>query len=63
MTHSCRLITGGKDGCLKVWNFNNGQCLKTLRRGMYCNLHFSLKIKWLNKRLVIKLDTNTSLDI
>uniref|UniRef100_A0A3B4WTK8 WD repeat-containing protein 49-like n=1 Tax=Seriola lalandi dorsalis TaxID=1841481 RepID=A0A3B4WTK8_SERLL len=28
-----RLITGGRDGCLKIWNFNNGQCLKTLKRG------------------------------
>ena len=31
----CRLITGGNDGCLKIWNFNNGQCLKTLKRGKY----------------------------
>ena len=22
-----RLITGGRDGSLKVWNFNNGACL------------------------------------
>uniref|UniRef100_A0A3P8SMW7 Uncharacterized protein n=1 Tax=Amphiprion percula TaxID=161767 RepID=A0A3P8SMW7_AMPPE len=28
-----RLITGGTDGCLKIWNFNNGQCLKTLKKG------------------------------
>ncbi|KAK2846747.1 hypothetical protein Q5P01_009746 [Channa striata] len=27
-----RLITGGTDGCLKIWNFNNGQCLKTLKK-------------------------------
>ncbi|XP_051253152.1 WD repeat-containing protein on Y chromosome isoform X2 [Dicentrarchus labrax] len=27
-----RLITGGRDGCLKIWNFNNGQCLKTLQK-------------------------------
>ncbi|XP_029027230.1 WD repeat-containing protein on Y chromosome isoform X2 [Betta splendens] len=27
-----RLITGGKDGCLKIWNFNTGQCLKTLKK-------------------------------
>ncbi|CAM9527261.1 unnamed protein product [Lampetra fluviatilis] len=27
-----RLITGGRDGCLKVWNYNNGQCLRTLRK-------------------------------
>uniref|UniRef100_A0A3P8XSW6 WD40 repeat domain 95 n=1 Tax=Esox lucius TaxID=8010 RepID=A0A3P8XSW6_ESOLU len=27
-----RLVTGGRDGSLKIWNFNNGQCLKTLRK-------------------------------
>ncbi|XP_028275016.1 WD repeat-containing protein on Y chromosome [Parambassis ranga] len=31
-----RLITGGSDGCLKMWNFNNGQCLKTLQRDGEC---------------------------
>lgn len=41
----CRLITGGRDGCLKIWNFNNGLCLKTLKKGMYCKFsHYSLKI-------------------
>ncbi|XP_053166341.1 WD repeat-containing protein 49-like isoform X2 [Hemicordylus capensis] len=27
-----RLITGGRDGCLKIWNYNNGHCLYTLKR-------------------------------
>ncbi|CAI5773096.1 repeat-containing on Y chromosome-like isoform X1 [Podarcis lilfordi] len=27
-----RLITGGRDGCLNVWNYNNGHCLHTLKR-------------------------------
>ncbi|XP_070553109.1 cilia- and flagella-associated protein 337-like isoform X2 [Ptychodera flava] len=27
-----RLITGGRDGKLKVWNYNNGHCLKTLEK-------------------------------
>ncbi|XP_072548045.1 cilia- and flagella-associated protein 337 [Salminus brasiliensis] len=27
-----RLVTGGRDGCLKIWNFNNGHCLKILSR-------------------------------
>lgn len=35
---ACRLITGGRDGCLKIWNFNNGQCLKTLKKGTYWKL-------------------------
>ncbi|KAJ7995130.1 hypothetical protein DPEC_G00241370, partial [Dallia pectoralis] len=32
-----RLVTGGRDGFLKIWNFNNGQCLKTLRKDGVCN--------------------------
>ncbi len=31
-----RLLTGGKDGSLKIWNFNNGACLHVLRN-MYSN--------------------------
>nr|XP_033806006.1 WD repeat-containing protein on Y chromosome-like [Geotrypetes seraphini] len=27
-----RLVSGGRDGCLKIWNYNNGHCLRTLRR-------------------------------
>ncbi|MCO5601854.1 hypothetical protein L7F22_055979 [Adiantum nelumboides] len=26
-----RLIVGGQDGCLSMWNFNNGQCLKEFK--------------------------------
>ncbi|XP_038200439.2 WD repeat-containing protein 49-like [Arvicola amphibius] len=26
-----RLVTGGRDGCLKIWNYNNGNCLHTLQ--------------------------------
>ncbi|KAM4859953.1 cilia- and flagella-associated protein 337-like [Thomomys bottae] len=25
-----RLVTGGRDGCLKIWTYNNGYCLHTL---------------------------------
>lgn len=25
-----RLITGGRDGTIKIWNFNNGACLTVL---------------------------------
>ncbi|XP_010622262.1 uncharacterized protein LOC104862195 [Fukomys damarensis] len=27
-----RLITGGRDGCLKIWSYNNGHCLHTLKQ-------------------------------
>ena len=26
-----RLITGAKDGSIKVWNFNNGSCLRSMQ--------------------------------
>ncbi|XP_052610544.1 WD repeat-containing protein 49-like [Peromyscus californicus insignis] len=26
-----RLVTGGRDGCLKMWSYNSGHCLHTLR--------------------------------
>ena len=25
-----RLVTGGRDGSVKIWNFNNGACLREL---------------------------------
>ena len=28
-----RLITGGRDGILKIWNYNNGHCLRVLKKG------------------------------
>ncbi|CAL1540983.1 unnamed protein product [Lymnaea stagnalis] len=27
-----RLITGGRDGALKIWNYNNGHCLRVLKK-------------------------------
>jgi WD40 repeat protein len=27
-----RLITGGRDGLCKIWNYNNGHCLKILKK-------------------------------
>ena len=26
-----RLLTGGRDGSLKLWNFNNGACLRVFK--------------------------------
>ena len=30
-----KLLTGGKDGSIKVWNFNNGACLCVLRNNYH----------------------------
>ncbi|XP_072433361.1 cilia- and flagella-associated protein 337 [Chiloscyllium punctatum] len=32
-----RLITGGRDGCLKIWNHNNGHCLRILKKENRCD--------------------------
>lgn len=39
-----RLITGGRDGSLKIWNFNNGACLNVLenRFTLEVGLHSSI---------------------
>ena len=28
-----RLVTGGRDGKVKIWNFNNGACLSEIEMG------------------------------
>ncbi|KAF7700317.1 hypothetical protein HF521_003275 [Silurus meridionalis] len=62
-----RLVTGGRDGCLKIWNFHNGHCLKTLRREdksteicdcSYLQVHtnkFVMSVGW-GRRIDVYLD-------
>ena len=28
-----RLISGGRDGCIRIWNYNNGHNLRTMMKG------------------------------
>ncbi|XP_036453237.1 WD repeat-containing protein on Y chromosome [Colossoma macropomum] len=63
-----RLVTGGRDGCLKIWNFNNGHCLKTLSREnggaeicdcSYLQVHrnaFIISVGW-DRRIDVYLDS------
>ena len=30
-----KLITGGQDGKIKVWNYNNGSCIRIMDKGKY----------------------------
>jgi len=32
-TSGRRLITAGRDGAVRIWNYNNGHCLRSLERG------------------------------
>lgn len=41
-----RLITGGRNGKLNIWNFNNGACLSQL------NLHDTSEVLWLKIILI-----------
>ncbi|XP_062873393.1 WD repeat-containing protein 64 [Trichomycterus rosablanca] len=62
-----RLVTGGRDGCLKIWNFNNGHCLKILSREgesdeicdcSYLQVHrnsFVMSVGW-GRRIDVYLD-------
>ncbi|XP_037402683.1 WD repeat-containing protein on Y chromosome [Pygocentrus nattereri] len=63
-----RLVTGGRDGYLKIWNFNNGHCLKTLSREnggaeicdcSYLQVHrnaFIISVGW-DQRIDVYLDS------
>ena len=37
-----RLVTGARNGAIKLWNYNNGQCIRSLDKGMHptmCVVH------------------------
>ena len=34
-----KLITGGQDGKIKVWNYNNGSCIRIMDKGSHFCLH------------------------
>ena len=35
-----RLLTGGRNGSLRMWNFNNGACLSILKS------NYSIEVSW-----------------
>ena len=35
-----KLITGGQDGKIKIWNHNNGSCIRILDKGILYFLHW-----------------------
>ncbi|KAL5253479.1 hypothetical protein ACHWQZ_G013315 [Mnemiopsis leidyi] len=66
-----RLVTGGRDGLLRIWNYNNGQCLRTLRKGsneeVTCVIHVTVSknkyivcVGW-DRRINVFTDTTDSI--
>ncbi|XP_077864869.1 WD repeat-containing protein on Y chromosome-like [Saccoglossus kowalevskii] len=61
---SCRrLITGARNGTLKIWNFNNGACLRELQisdpyelTGIICSKHRIITTGW-NRRITTYIDS------
>uniref|UniRef100_A0A8C0P5C9 WD repeat domain 49 n=1 Tax=Canis lupus familiaris TaxID=9615 RepID=A0A8C0P5C9_CANLF len=49
-----RLITGGRDRCLKIWSYNNGYCLHTLKHVCYCS-RCIIAVGW-DKRINVYFD-------
>ncbi|KAK3099235.1 hypothetical protein FSP39_001323 [Pinctada imbricata] len=69
-----RLITGGRDGCLKIWNYNNGHCLRVLKKESgndeICDLtyvemnrnRFVVSVGW-DKRINMYSDSSTDVNV
>ncbi|CAK8691169.1 unnamed protein product [Clavelina lepadiformis] len=58
-----RLITGSRNGAVKIWNFNNGACLRTLSpgnglevTGVVCLKQKIITAGW-NKKLTVYIDS------
>ncbi|ROK70867.1 WD repeat-containing protein 49 [Anabarilius grahami] len=59
-----RLVTGGIDGCLKMWNFNNGQCVKILKKDGKCDqICDCLYLKLHRKAFVISVGWDRRIDV
>ncbi|XP_071834643.1 cilia- and flagella-associated protein 337-like isoform X2 [Apostichopus japonicus] len=63
-----RLITGGRDGTVKVWNFNNGACLRELEvfdyvevTGIVCSKLRIVTTGW-NRRITTYIDSDEDED-
>ena len=65
------MISGGRDGCIRIWNYNNGHCLRTMLKetdaSEVCSLtyvemnknRYVVAVGW-DKRINIYSDTTDS---
>ncbi|XP_022093005.1 WD repeat-containing protein on Y chromosome-like isoform X2 [Acanthaster planci] len=63
-----RLVTGGRDGSVKIWNFNNGACLRELETfdnmevtGIICPKQRIITAGW-NRRVTSYIDSDDDED-
>ncbi|KAI9139143.1 WD40-repeat-containing domain protein [Paraphysoderma sedebokerense] len=61
---SCRrLLTGSRDGVVKMWNFNNGQLLKKMVKSTRVEISAVLHVEISNTRLVIAVGWDRKVSI
>ena len=58
-----RLITGARDGTCKIWNFNNGHCLKVLRKDNNLEINDVKYTKIYNNKFIIHVGWDRRINI
>ena len=58
-----RLITGARDGLCKIWNFNNGHCLKVLRKDNKQEISDVRYVKIYNNKFIINVGWDRRINI
>jgi WD40 repeat protein len=58
-----RLITGGRDGLTKIWNFNNGHCLKTLQKEVNLEINDVKYIRVYNNRFIVTVGWDRCINV
>lgn len=58
-----RLITGGRDGTCKIWNFNNGHCLRILKKENNQEVSDVKYTKIYNNKFIVNVGWDRSINI
>ncbi len=58
-----RLITGSRDGLVKIWNYNNGHCLKILRKSNQAEILDVDYVKINNNKFFVNVGWDRAINI
>lgn len=58
-----RLITGGRDGLARVWNFNNGHCLKILIKDQNLEINDVKYIRVYNNKFIVTVGWDRCINV